>query len=517
VVSFNNRIYAAINGVGIYHYEGGAWSKDSFLEGASFQSLTASSNHLLIAEDDNVWKLNSGGQLLPVTDPKIEAPLTVQVQSDGKFWIGDGRNGLVSDVSGSFASYLPNGPANAEAFRLKYYQNKMYLLPGGYSATRQPLEEPGDLNVFENGLWTHSSHELLDLTDIEFSNSGRSYIASFGYGIEERSQDNVKIYDESNSTLVNLNPPAKAVNISAIEISQDGLWAANYGAIQSLHRLKNDNTWQSFAFPVTVSRYPLDVAVDFFGHPWMVLDPLQGGGILYFNPDEGDYKYLTDQTNAGALPSKSVRSIAVDRDGYVWVGTDLGVGYFDDPTRSAIKPIFDNRFLLKDDKVTAIAIDGGNRKWMGTERGVWLFNATGEELIYNFTEENSPLLSDNILDIEINGSTGEVFFATDKGVVSFRSDASEGSSTFGQVKVFPNPVLGNFSGTVGITGLASDAFVKITDVSGKLIWQTQANGGTASWDVRDYNGKRATTGIYLVFAATPDGVESVVGKIAVVE
>jgi hypothetical protein len=65
--------------------------------------------------------------------------------------------------------------------------------------------------------------------------------------------------------------------------------------------------------------------------------------------------------------------------------------------------------------------------------------------------------------------------------------------------------------------LATNATVKITDISGKLIWQTQANGGTATWNVRDYTGRRAATGVYLVFAATSDGVESVVGKIAVVE
>ncbi|HEY9045605.1 MAG TPA: T9SS type A sorting domain-containing protein, partial [Ohtaekwangia sp.] len=138
-------------------------------------------------------------------------------------------------------------------------------------------------------------------------------------------------------------------------------------------------------------------------------------------------------------------------------------------------------------------------------------------LIYNFTAENSPLLSNVILDIEINQQTGEVFFATDKGIVSFRGDATESTSTFESVKIFPNPVTSNFSGSVGIKGLATDATVKITDVSGKLIWQTQANGGTATWNVQDYNGRRAATGIYLVFAATADGAESVVGKIAVVE
>jgi len=154
---------------------------------------------------------------------------------------------------------------------------------------------------------------------------------------------------------------------------------------------------------------------------------------------------------------------------------------------------------------------------MGTERGVWLFSPSGEALVSNFTVENSPLLSNVILDIDVNHETGEVFFATDLGLASFRSDATASDAVFSDVKIFPNPVTPDYTGTVGITGLATDAIVKITDISGKLVWQTQANGGTASWNVKDYQGNRASTGIYLVFAASADGSESVVGKIAVIK
>jgi hypothetical protein len=219
----------------------------------------------------------------------------------------------------------------------------------------------------------------------------------------------------------------------------------------------------------------------------------------------------------GGLPSSAVRAIAIDRDGYIWVGTDEGVAYFFSETDDAIKPLFEGRFLLRDETITAIEVDGGNRKWIGTERGVWLFSPEGETLIHNFTTDNSPLLSNMIYDIEIADETGEVFFATDKGLLSYRADATTSDAGFRELKIFPNPVTSDFSGSVGITGLATDAIVKITDVSGQLIWQTQANGGSATWNVRDYNGRRAATGIYLVFAATADGSESVVGKIAVVD
>ncbi len=326
----------------------------------------------------------------------------------------------------------------------------------------------------------------------------------------------VTVFNEDNSTLVNLNPPGDFVNVSAMELATDGLWVANYGAATSLHRLGNETQWESFSFPFAASRFPVELAVDHSGYVWAVMNPAEGGGILVFDISSGGHEYLTDVVGSGSLPSKAARSLAVDREGLIWIGTELGVYYFFSPSEDAVRPVTGNRFLLRDDKVTAIAIDGGNRKWMGTERGVWLFDPSCETLIYNFTTDNSPLVSNVIQDIEINQETGEVFFATSRGIVSFRADATEGGKTFQKVKIFPNPVTSTFTGTVGISGLATDAVVKITDISGKLVWETRANGGTATWNVKDYNGKRAATGIYVVFAATEDGSESAVGKIAVV-
>jgi len=211
-----------------------------------------------------------------------------------------------------------------------------------------------------------------------------------------------------------------------------------------------------------------------------------------------------------------------DNGGQMWVGTDQGVAYFPDPRKvfdgpiNAIRPLFEGRYLLRDEKVISILTDGGNRKWIGTQNGVWLFDAFGEKQYQYFNESNSPLLSNNVLSIEVQSQTGEVFFATDRGMVSYRSDATESEFTFNKVKIFPNPVPASFNGLVGISGLATDATVKITDVSGKLVWQAMANGGTASWNVQDYNGDRPSTGIYLVLAITREGTESIVGKIAIV-
>jgi hypothetical protein len=439
----------------------------------------------------------------------------------GNISIGDSNAGLIIGSENSFTSQIPNGPAFRIATRLKYLDGKIYAVQGGYTSSYQPAGNPGTVSIFSSGQWSSEVSPANDITDIDFTN-GTINTSSFGYGVQV---GNIvtpnEIYNDTNSTLINLVPGENQVSISSIESSGNDLWVGDYGTPSFLHLFK-DNTWQAFNFPFSAAQYPLDLLIDYTGSVWATLNPTLGGGLLVFNKEENKTAYLTNQNNSGGLPSRNVNAIAQDRDGYVWAGTDKGVAYFFNPREvfstnvNAVLPIFDNRYLLSDEKITAIAVDGGNRKWIGTERGVWLFSPTGEELVYSFTTENSALLSNVIIAIAVDPISGEVFFSTDKGIVSFRSGATESEFTYQSVKIFPNPVTPSFNGLVGISGLATDAIVKITDVNGKLIWQSQANGGTAAWNVRDYQGKRPSTGMYLVFSATQDGSESYVGKIAVI-
>jgi hypothetical protein len=170
-------------------------------------------------------------------------------------------------------------------------------------------------------------------------------------------------------------------------------------------------------------------------------------------------------------------------------------------------------YLFNGQQVRSIAVDGANRKWVATDNGVWLISATGEEVIYQFTETNSPLLSNIVRKVTINNKTGEVFFATAKGICSFRSTATEGGERNQQVLVFPNPVPPGYSGTIGIRGVVNNAIVKITEMDGRLVYQTRALGGQAVWDGKDYKGRRISTGVYLVLVSNDGRTESTAAKI----
>lgn len=513
ITTFNNKVYVA-GPSGLYRFDGNSWVQEPFLQTESFQSLTASEENLFMIADATIRTMDPSGALSQISDPVIVNPATVKQDNNGNLWIGDQTSGLVSNTGGQFLSYLPDGPSVNTVHKLVYDGGSIYVLSGGFSDSGVPLNNAGELNVFKNGSWSTTLLPIPDLTDIAVVDN-KTFIASFGSGVLVTDASGTTFLDETNSPLFHTEPGQS--RITALAESPHGLWIANYGGQESLHLLKRDDTWESFAFNFPNAAFPTGLSVDGRGAVWIPLNPQSGGGLIAFDPDERQGYYKGTATGTGALPDPNVYSIATDRDGYVWVGTGAGVVYFFSATEDAMKPIYENRFLLRDEKVTAMAIDGGNRKWIGTEQGVWLFSPTGESLVHRFTAENSPLLSNIIEDIEINPVSGEVFFATDRGIISYRSDATDAGPDFEKIKIFPNPVTPGFSGTVGITGLARDAQVRITDISGKLVWQTRAQGGMASWHVRDHDGNRVSTGVYLVFATAEDGSESVVGKVAVIE
>ena len=158
-------------------------------------------------------------------------------------------------------------------------------------------------------------------------------------------------------------------------------------------------------------------------------------------------------------------------------------------TRPTIQEGAFTNYLFKGQEVRSIAVDGADRKWIATSSGAWLVSPDGDKVLAQFTEENSPLLSNDVKRIAINGKTGEVFFATAKGLISFRGTATEAAETTDSILVYPNPVPAGYTGTIGIRGLPDNSQVKITETGGRLVFQTRSLGGQAIWNGKDYQGR----------------------------
>ena len=113
----------------------------------------------------------------------------------------------------------------------------------------------------------------------------------------------------------------------------------------------------------------------------------------------------------------------------------------------------------------------------------------------------------------MDGVSGEVFFGTDKGIISYKGDALEGNSAYSNVVVYPNPVRETYEGPVAIKGLVENTTVKITDMGGNLVFETESLGGQAIWDGKNFRGERVATGVYMIFLSSADGSLSHVTKI----
>ncbi|HWV31169.1 MAG TPA: T9SS type A sorting domain-containing protein [Dyadobacter sp.] len=309
---------------------------------------------------------------------------------------------------------------------------------------------------------------------------------------------------------------------SGIRKSPKALWIADQKNSLTTNQFSDFRQVSPAQGDTTVSPRTDSTITDLNGLSWTRLPETLGGGIMVSSKDGSRKKVLSTSIGMGTLPASKINSLALDQDGFVWFASAKGVGYFIpddvlDATRvDAILPIYGQRRLFNNEECTALAVEPGNRKWIGTRTGLYLFNADGTELIRKFTSADSPLPADIINALRFEAGTGLLFIDTPAGMVSYQSDAKAAAEHISRITIFPNPIRPGYSGNVGISGLTGQSTIKITDLSGRLVFETRSEGGLASWNLNDYTGRRARAGIYMVFVVSADGTEHQAGKLAII-
>ncbi len=473
------------------------------------------------------------------------APQPTQIIREGNYyWIADRKRGLVQFYNNwSAPSQLPNGPDNTETFDADIVKGECWVVRGSLNGNYQNNFKLPILNNYKDFTWSSynvTSHpELIgkyDMVSVRMdpADNSRVFIASFGTGLFQlKDGEIVQVYDSTNTAehaLVPRDADGRYLVGGLAMDDQSNLWISNSNTIRALSVRTSNGFWNNFSLTgLTNEQIPVtDIIVDENGYKW-IMQP-RASSIIVFD-DKGDplnndfrTKKLTPSEGFGSIPGDLLLSMAEDKNGDVWIGTSEGVAVFYSPSnlfdqtldasRVFIEQDGQTQILLESETVTSIAIDGANRKWFGTANsGAYLMSADGTEEVLHFTTSNSPLFSDDIKKIAINHENGEVFFFTSNGIISYRGDATEGSEDFSNVTVFPNPVRENYSGQIAIKGLNDNSDVRITDINGALIYETKSFGGQAVWDGNNFDGRRASTGVYLVFASDETGEQTTVAKI----
>ena len=485
---------------------------------------------------------------------------------DNYIYIATNEKGvlIINNNSGDFSYLKPDGPLENDIFSVETLNNKTWVSYGNYTEyfNPYPLKFSGLSNYDENlNSWFNISKDSIperavNLNNISINpfNNDNVFISSFEGGILEIENLNIiEFYDNNNSGLESLSindPLYESVRISDIEFDQNGvLWILNSRIDSPLKSFNlENNSWNSYDFTEIINdgfQDELgfnDIEVDDYGNKWIA--GLRSG-LIGFNNESGTNRlrkvFSQDQSN---MPSSYVKSIAVDNNNHLWIGTIQGLrvlyntsNFFDTSvvTTQQIVILEDGipRELLEQQYISDIEVDGANNKWVATiGSGVFYFSPNGQQTIHHFTKENSPLPSNNINDISINNSNGKVYFATDHGLVSYNTGSTSSSENFSNTYVYPNPVRPDFNTEfekIKITGLTQNVNIKITDIEGNLVAEAQSNinsryrnfnleidGGTAFWNGKNLRNRLVSSGVYIIMLSDLDSYETKILKLMII-
>jgi len=465
----------------------------------------------------------------------------VLIDSKNSLWYAALFGGLVMvDSDGNGSVLVPQGPAYRDVGDIEVLDGKVWVAGGTFNSQWSGY---GAYSLIDEKWLEYNGNRIPELKDflniseisIDPLNPGHIIGGSYGYGIAEFVDGVlVNIEDENDGVLkpvTGYESQPGYVRITGTDFNKDGtVYAVGSNAETAVYRKTRDGNWSAvdveydgFGFQINTG----EILAHSLGQLWVLITNRE---ILVLTEENG---VVTNERNFQVKNQEGqiadfILSIAEDKDGDIWVGTNIGPfiyfnpeEIFDLPGVTGYQPVIPRNdgtnfasLLLSSEQINDIEVDGANRKWLATEKsGVYLVSPDGKKEIHHFTAENSPLLSNSVQTLAVNDDTGEVFFGTDKGIVAYRSGATEGGEDFADVYVFPNPVRETFDGDITVTGLAANVNVKITDIAGNLVYETTALGGQALWNGRNFRGDRVQTGVYLVFCTSDDGSKTYITKL----
>lgn len=460
-----------------------------------------------------------------------------------------------SFTDSNYQEIHPEGPSSNKVFSIEAANNNLWVVYGGYNISFDPLNKKFGYSHYngsatESMKWVNKGYnpafpaqDLVHIT-IDPSADNRVYLSSWGSGMMVVEKDEpIVIWDDSNSGLEDLyqdNEPESSIRVNGAAFDNLGnFWITNAWVPKKLKKLETNGTWKGFDLSqITTEQVALgltELVIDKSGSVWI---GSRRNGALVYNESGDRKKALNTESNKGSLPDLNVRTLAVDRNNRIWIGTQKGLvvysgaeNIFENDIYDAEPVIIDDngipKKLLGDQPVNSIAIDGAGNKWFGTDTGGVLgTNISGSQTLYNFNKDNSPLPSNSVLKVKVDNSTGKVYFATDKGIVAFNSEVAPFGDSLEEVYAYPNPVkkqheFVTIDGRYG-THLPRGTNVKILDIAGRLVHETNVDvgqeirGGKVIWDKTNLQGRKVASGVYIVLLTSPDNSETASTKIAVI-
>ena len=550
---FNNEVVAVGNGQRLYEINANSANQIINLNG-NVNDLLVRDNTLYVVYNSLVRGYNTSFNIIYNFGSNLDfIPRFLSIGViDDRVFVGDANRGLLytSQSNANFQYVSPQGPLRNSIFQMQAIPNELWTVFGDYNIFFNPYAG-GGLKRFGashliNDEWVNIPFEEINANNlvniaINPRNVDHVFLSSFNDGLVEI-QDNevVNLYNEENSPIEEMidgqgNIEPNDTRVNGIAFDRNGtLWGNVARVVNGLFSL-SPGSGNFNVFDVTEVMPNNTYYTENFGFTDIVIDDSgnlyygsYASGVVAFQPSTNTFARIIGDESQGNLPDNYVTNVALDNNNQLWIGTVRGLRVLFNPTGIFTNPntqaqeiiILDDdgvaQELLANISISDIEVDGNNNKWIATESGAFYLSSNGQETLYNFTTENSPLPSNTVTDIEVDGSSGRVYFGTPQGIVAFNGTATSAQDSFENVRAFPNPVRPNYSGMVTIDGLMENANVKITDIEGNLVYEEVSQGGSIQWDTRAFGKHKVASGVYMVLIISEDQLETKVTKIMII-
>lgn len=545
IETFNNELLAnySENKYGsdtLFVFDGDKWNYFEKSSHAIKRDIKAQDDRLILVEHYSVKVLNKNHNTIFDAYIDLEPFAAIYDNTNKVYWIGDRYNSLIKIYSDKTREdIIFNGPYNNTNFEIKARGNQLWVAAGGYTSTWAKRWMNDGIYYYTDYEWTNlnrNTHDAFDTINdlvtvaIDPVDESKVYVGSYHKGLLEFEDFQlINIYNNTNSSLDFLTGYSY-IYVTGLDFdSKNNLWVANHGTDKMLSVKTTKGDWFSYNIGSDDISH---LAIDGNDYKWVLT---RNGTFVVFNENktisdisDDRYKTIGKTPGQGGLHSEA-NCMALDKNGTMWIGTNDGLALFYSTSKifqqganydasRILVPRNDGSgqadYLLSGESVLSICVDDANNLWVGTRNGVFYISNNGLTEYHHFTQENSPLLSNTVQSIAID-EEGNVFFATDKGIISYRGIATESKKTNSDVIVYPNPVRHDYTGLVGIKNLIDNTLVKITTVDGSFVTHLYSEGGQAVWDCTTINGDKVAPGVYLIFVSDRSGNETFATKILI--
>ncbi|HDS74436.1 MAG TPA: hypothetical protein ENN56_02750, partial [Firmicutes bacterium] len=480
---FDGAVWAATDAGLLQSTDGATWSVAAGLADSMYSVASVPGKMLVVAGASGTWRIESRTDTSPTKVPGVDFPPFTSFRQ------------MSIDTTG--ALWIAPGPAGGEELQnvgfLRFKDNRWTQYVPGTPGIPVPPDRSG-------------------YRAIAVDAANRLWVGSHGSGIVvgdlSTEPPTFQFANRANSGITGLSDTPDYLAVSALHVGTDGYvyanlyhsltWAFAPGFVPGMTSGPNQVTAQYLGTEISLTLEPSALAVDPNGVLWI---GLRRSGIILIDlngtpvdPSDDQFAGSIGVGGSVSLPDPNVTSIAIDRDGAVWVGTQGGLTVFTGAyNRNTNTYLLDSRSFstnnnLPSNVVNAVIVDSANVKWIGTDAGIAQITAARRVINLSSTRLVDP--RGKVVSLVYDHGAGAIWIGTERGLNRYQAYDVLGEGTAVQPSENPYRIgldrRGNdyvLSGEPLTLLVTPGATLRIYTLTGDLVFEATDTGvGQITWN-----------------------------------